>query len=62
LKGEKWQKMMNIFKKLKSLGDVEIPLTLVVVVVAITVIMVYQPQKEVHYVFVGHQSQKIHSL
>lgn len=53
---------MNIFKRLKSLGDVEIPLTLVVVVVAITVIMVYQPQKEVHYVFVGHQSQQIHSL
>jgi hypothetical protein len=53
---------MNIFQKLKSLGDVEIPLSIVVVVVAITVVMVYQPQKEVHYVFVGHQSQKIHSL
>ena len=53
---------MNIFKKLKDLGDVEIPLTLVVVVVAITIVMVYQPQKEVHYIFVGHQSQKIHSI
>ena len=53
---------MNIFEKLKTLGDVEIPLTVVVVVVAITVVMVYQPQKEVHYVFVGHHSQKIHSI
>jgi hypothetical protein len=53
---------MNIFKKLKSLGDVEIPLTLVVVVVAITVVMVYQPQKEVHYVLIGHNSQQIHSI
>jgi len=53
---------MNIFDKLKALGDVEIPLTLVVVVVAITVVMVYQPQKEVHYVFMEQNSQKIHSI
>jgi len=53
---------MNIFKKLKALGDVEIPLTLVVVVVAITVIMVYQPQKEVHFVLVELKSHKKHSI
>jgi len=53
---------MNIFERLKVLGDVEIPLTLVVVVVAITVIMVYQPQKEVHYVLVDSKSQQIHSI
>jgi hypothetical protein len=53
---------MNIFNKLKTLGDMEVPLTIVVIVVAITVVMVYQPQKEVHYVLIGHNSQQIHSI
>jgi hypothetical protein len=53
---------MNIFKKLKALGDMEIPLSIVVIVVAITVIAVYQPQREVHYVLIGHNSQQIHSI
>ena len=53
---------MNIFAKLKALGDIEIPLTLVVVVVAITVIMVHQPQKEVRYVLVNCKSQQIQGL
>jgi hypothetical protein len=57
---------MHIFDKLKNLGDVEIPLSLVVVVVAITVVMVYQPKKEVTFVWPVSmeqiKSQKIHSI
>lgn len=53
---------MNIFDRLKSLGDVEVPMTFVVIAVAITVIIAYQPQKEVHYVFLDLKSQKIHGV
>ena len=53
---------MNIFDKLKNIGDIEIPLSLAVVAVAITVIMVYQPPKKVHIVFVAPKSHQIHSV
>jgi len=53
---------MNIFDKLKSMGDIEIPLTVVVMLIAITVVMAYQPEKEVHYVVFDPKSQKIHSI
>jgi hypothetical protein len=54
---------MHIFDKLKNLGDVEIPLSLVVVVVAITVVMVYQPKKEVTFVWpVSMEQIKSHQI
>jgi len=51
-----------MFERLKRLGDIEIPLSAVIIIVAITVIAVYQPQKEVHYVILGQTSQQLHSL
>lgn len=51
-----------MFERLKQLGDIEIPLSAVVVIVAITIIAAYQPQKEVHYVILGQNSQQIHGL
>jgi hypothetical protein len=54
---------MHIFDKLKNLGDVEIPLSLVVVVVAITVVMVYQPKKEVTFVWpISMEQIKSHQI
>jgi hypothetical protein len=52
----------KMFERLKQLGDIEIPLSAVVVIVAITIIAAYQPQKEVHYVILGQNSQQIHGL
>jgi hypothetical protein len=51
-----------VFKRLKQLGDIEVPLSAVVVIIAVTIIAVYQPQKEVHYVILGQNSQQIHGL
>ena len=53
---------MNIFEKLKTMGDTEVPLTVVVILVAVVVVMTYQPQKEVHYVVFDPKSQQIHSI
>lgn len=53
---------MNIFNKLKAIGDTEVPLTVVVILVAVVVVMAYQPQKEVHYVVFDPKSQQIHSI
>lgn len=53
---------MNIFDKLKAMGDVEVPLTVVVILVAVVVVMAYQPQKEVHYVVFDPKSQQIHGV
>jgi hypothetical protein len=51
-----------MFERLKQLGDIEIPLSAVIVIIAITVIAVSQPQKEVHYVILGQNSQQIQGL
>lgn len=53
---------MTIYERLKHWGNIEIPLSTVAVIVAITVIALYQPQKEIHYVVVGQTSQKIHGV
>lgn len=46
-----------MFDRLKRWGEVEVPLTAVVIIVAITVIAVYHPQKEIHYVVLNEISQ-----
>lgn len=51
-----------MLERLKRLGDIEVPLSAVVIIVAITIIAVSQPQKEVHYVILGQSSQQLHSL
>lgn len=51
-----------MFERLKRFGDIEIPLSAVIIIVAITIVAVYQPQKEVHYVILGQNSQQLHSL
>lgn len=57
---------MNIFERLASLGDVQVPLSAVVVAVAITIIVVYQPKKEVTFVWPitmdQIKSQEIHGV
>ncbi len=53
---------MNLLDRLKALGDIEVPLSVVVMVVAITVLSVSKPQKVVHYVLIDSKSQKIHSI
>jgi hypothetical protein len=52
----------DIVERLKAISEAEIPLSAVVVIIAVTIIAVYQPQKEVHYVILGQNSQQIHSL
>lgn len=51
-----------MFNLLKKWGEVEIPLTAVVIIVAITVMAVYQPQKEVYYIPIDPNSQKLHGV
>lgn len=53
---------MNLIEKLKTLGEIEVPLSVVIMVVAVTVVLAGTPQKEVHYVVLDANSQKIHSL
>lgn len=57
---------MNIFERLKALGDVEVPLSAVVVAVAITVVLIYQPKKEVTFIWPVTmkqiKSQKLHGV
>ena len=38
-----------MFDRLKQWGEIEVPLTAVVIIVALTVIVLSQPQKEVFY-------------
>lgn len=51
-----------MFERLKRWGNIEVPLTAVIVVVAITVIVLTQPQKEIHYVIMNEVSQKLQGL
>lgn len=44
---------MSIRERLERLGEIEIPLSTVIVVVALAVIVVNQQQKEIHYVVIG---------
>lgn len=53
---------MNIINKLKVMGDIEVPLSVVVILVAVAVILAQQPVKEVYYLPVDPSSQKIHSI
>lgn len=53
---------MNLINKLKNLGEIEVPLSVVIMVVAVTVILASTPQKEVHYLVLDPNSQKLHSL
>ena len=55
-------KTMNIINKLKVMGDIEVPLSVVVILVAVAVILAQQPVKEVYYLPVDPSSQKIHSI
>lgn len=53
---------MNIFDRLKALGDIEVPLSVVVMVVAIAILSASQPQKEVHFVIFDPKSHKIQGV
>ena len=53
---------MTIYERLKRWGDIEIPLSAVAVIVAITIITLYQPQKEVYYIPVNGISQQKQGL
>lgn len=41
-------------EKLKSIGEIQVPLYLVLAIVAITALAVYQPTKEIYYVSVAN--------
>ena len=55
-----------MFEKLKSLGEIEIPLSAVAVIVAITVIAMHQPKQENTYIWPVSmeqlKSQQIHGV
>lgn len=57
---------MIIFERLKSLGEIEIPLSAVVVIIAITVIALHQPKQENTYIWPVSmeqiKSQQIHGV
>lgn len=46
-----------MFDKLKRWGEIEVPLTAVVIIVAIAVVALNHPQKEIHYVVLNEISQ-----